>query len=152
MSPTDALTLLERFRNGQVPAEQVLHAFQAAPVVDLGFAAVDQHRALRKGFPEVIFGAGKTPEQVVAHPRRAASTATTARGGRKSRNVDRSTGTPLDGMVRIIGQADDGSTTRSVTRSDVSPGEGGPVDPPLFLGTDHSLPWFFTRYSTSAGT
>ena len=66
MSPTDALTLLERFRNGQVPAEQVLHAFQAAPVVDLGFAAVDQHRALRKGFPEVIFGAGKTPEQVVA--------------------------------------------------------------------------------------
>jgi len=66
MSPTDALTLLERFRNGQVPAEQVLQAFQAAPVVDLGFAVVDQHRALRKGFPEVIFGASKTPEQVVA--------------------------------------------------------------------------------------
>ena len=66
MSPTDALTLLERFRQGQVPAEQVLQTFQAAPVVDLGFAAVDQHRALRKGFPEVIFGAGKTPEQVVA--------------------------------------------------------------------------------------
>jgi NCAIR mutase (PurE)-related protein len=66
MSPTDALTLLERFRTGQVPAEQVLQAFQAAPVVDLGFAVVDQHRALRKGFPEVIFGASKTPEQVVA--------------------------------------------------------------------------------------
>jgi hypothetical protein len=66
MSPTDALTLLERFRKGQVPAEQVLQAFQAAPVVDLGFAVVDQHRALRKGFPEVIFGASKTPEQVVA--------------------------------------------------------------------------------------
>jgi NCAIR mutase (PurE)-related protein len=66
MSPTDALTLLERFRKGQVPAEQVLQAFQAAPVVDLGFAVVDQHRALRKGCPEVIFGASKTPEQVVA--------------------------------------------------------------------------------------
>ena len=66
MSPTDALTLLERFRQGQVPAEQVLQTFQAAPVVDLGFAAVDQHRALRKGFPEVIFGAGKTAQQVVA--------------------------------------------------------------------------------------
>ena len=66
MSPTDALTLLEHFRNGQVPVEQVLQAFQAAPVVDLGFAVVDQHRALRKGFPEVIFGASKTPEQVVA--------------------------------------------------------------------------------------
>jgi NCAIR mutase (PurE)-related protein len=43
----------------------VLQAFQAAPVVDLGFAQVDTHRALRKGFPEVIFGAGKTPKQVV---------------------------------------------------------------------------------------
>ena len=66
MSPTEALTRLECFRNGQVPVEQVLQAFQAAPVVDLGFAVVDQHRALRKGFPEVIFGASKTPEQVVA--------------------------------------------------------------------------------------
>jgi NCAIR mutase (PurE)-related protein len=44
----------------------VLRAFQAAPVQELGFAAVDTHRALRKGFPEVIFGAGKTPDQVVA--------------------------------------------------------------------------------------
>ena len=43
-----------------------MRAFQAAPVADLGFAQVDTHRALRKGFPEVIFGAGKTPTQVVA--------------------------------------------------------------------------------------
>ena len=45
--------------------DKVLQAFQAAPVVDLGFAQVDTHRALRKGFPEVVFGAGKTPEQVL---------------------------------------------------------------------------------------
>ena len=44
----------------------MLRAFQAVPVADLGFAQVDTHRALRKGFPEVIFGAGKTPTQVVA--------------------------------------------------------------------------------------
>jgi NCAIR mutase (PurE)-related protein len=43
----------------------VLQAFQAAPVADLGFAKVDTHRGLRRGFPEVIFGAGKTPDQVV---------------------------------------------------------------------------------------
>jgi len=42
-----------------------LRAFQAAPVADLGFAQVDLHRALRKGFPEVIFGAGKTRHQVL---------------------------------------------------------------------------------------
>jgi NCAIR mutase (PurE)-related protein len=65
MTTAEAAALLERFRAGKIPAEKVLHAFQAAPVADLGFAQVDTHRALRKNFPEVIFGAGKTPEQVV---------------------------------------------------------------------------------------
>ena len=62
---TEAIQLLEKFRAGGVSRDRVLLAFQAAPVADLGFAQVDTHRALRKGFPEVIFGAGKTPEQVV---------------------------------------------------------------------------------------
>ncbi len=61
----EAIRLLEQFRAGGVSREKVLQAFQAAPVADLGFAQVDTHRALRKGFPEVIFGAGKTPEQVL---------------------------------------------------------------------------------------
>jgi len=65
MTPNEAILLLEKFRAGGTSREAVLRAFQAAPVADLGFAAVDTHRSLRKGFPEVIFGAGKTPEQVV---------------------------------------------------------------------------------------
>jgi pyridinium-3,5-biscarboxylic acid mononucleotide synthase len=65
VTTTEAIKLLEKFRAGGISREKVLHAFQAAPAVDLGFAQVDTHRALRKGFPEVIFGAGKTPEQVV---------------------------------------------------------------------------------------
>lgn len=65
MTNTEAIQLLEKFRAGGASREQVLQAFQAAPIADLGFAQVDTHRALRKGFPEVIFGAGKTPEQVV---------------------------------------------------------------------------------------
>ena len=65
MTSAEAVQLLEQFRAGKIPREKVLHAFQAAPVADLGFAQVDTHRALRKNFPEVIFGAGKTPEQVV---------------------------------------------------------------------------------------
>ena len=65
MITADAARLLDQFRAGKIPRERVLRAFQAAPVADLGFASVDTHRALRKGFPEVIFGAGKTPEQVV---------------------------------------------------------------------------------------
>ena len=65
MTTAEAANLLERFRAGGIPRDEVLRAFQAAPVADLGFAQVDTHRALRKGFPEVIFGSGKTPEQVV---------------------------------------------------------------------------------------
>jgi pyridinium-3,5-biscarboxylic acid mononucleotide synthase len=62
---SEANALLDQFRAGQIDREKVLHAFLAAPVAGLGFAQVDTHRALRKGFPEVIYGAGKTPAQVV---------------------------------------------------------------------------------------
>ena len=65
VTTTEAIRLLEQFRAGGIGRDKLLQAFQAAPVADLGFAQVDTHRALRRGFPEVIFGAGKTPEQVV---------------------------------------------------------------------------------------
>lgn len=65
MTTAQAIQLLESYRAGKTSRDQVLHAFQAAPTADIGFAQVDTHRALRKGFPEVIFGAGKTPAQVV---------------------------------------------------------------------------------------
>jgi len=62
--------LLDEVRNGTVSpeiAEARLHDVMArSPFEDLGFARVDHHRALRKGFPEVVFGPGKTPEQIAA--------------------------------------------------------------------------------------
>lgn len=64
MTPAEAANLLDRFRSGEIPREEVLRSFQASPALDLGFAVVDTHRTLRKGFPEVIFGAGKTPAQL----------------------------------------------------------------------------------------
>src|SRR5262245_35157050 len=66
MTPDEAIALLEKFRMGKVRCEVVLRAFQAPQVADLGFAQVDTHRALRKGFSEVIFASGKTPPQIVA--------------------------------------------------------------------------------------
>ena len=57
---------MQRFKAGEIGEAAVLNAFRAEPIDDLGFAQVDAHRALRQGFPEVIFGAGKTPEQVAA--------------------------------------------------------------------------------------
>ena len=65
MTPEEGRKLLEDFRAGAVELAAVLRAFQAAPVAEFPFAQVDLHRALRKGFPEVIFGSGKTAEQVV---------------------------------------------------------------------------------------
>lgn len=66
MTSAEAIDLLEQFRAGRISRDRVLRAFQSAPIADLGFAQVDTHRALRKGFPEVVFGAGKTQAQVLA--------------------------------------------------------------------------------------
>lgn len=64
MTPNEASELLEQFRAGKVSKDKVLQVLRAAPVAELGFAQVDTHRGLRTGFPEVIYGAGKTPAQV----------------------------------------------------------------------------------------
>jgi len=50
--------------------EQLLQVLRQQPYEDLGFARVDHHRNARQGFPEVIFGQGKTPDQVAAIARR----------------------------------------------------------------------------------
>ena len=65
MTTADAVEILEKVRAGKIEVTDALAAFQAPPVSDLGFAQVDAHRALRKGFPEVIYGGGKTAAQVV---------------------------------------------------------------------------------------
>ena len=57
--------LLERVHAGGVSLEEALRELKDLPFADLGYAMVDHHRALRQGTPEVIFGLGKTPEQIV---------------------------------------------------------------------------------------
>jgi NCAIR mutase (PurE)-related protein len=64
--------LLTRVAEGSLPVSGALDALAAEPVESLGFATIDQHRALRQGFPEVVYGAGKTVEQVVMIARRIA--------------------------------------------------------------------------------
>lgn len=66
VTPEEAVQLLDQFQEGSITRDETLRAFQQAPFVDMGFAKVDTHRALRKGFPEVVFGEGKTPEQILA--------------------------------------------------------------------------------------
>lgn len=58
--------LLEQVASGRQSVEEALSALRTLPYEDLGFATLDHHRALRWGFPEVIFCSGKTPDQVAA--------------------------------------------------------------------------------------
>ncbi len=61
----DALRrLLESVRRGEASVEEALGRLRRLPYESLGFANVDHHRAVRKGFPEVVLAQGKTPEQV----------------------------------------------------------------------------------------
>lgn len=58
--------LLDSVREGNVDVDSALERLRHMPFEDLGFAKVDHHRALRHGMPEVVFGQGKTPEQIGA--------------------------------------------------------------------------------------
>ena len=57
--------ILQKVKNGTVSIEKAVGVLRTLPFEDLGFARVDHHRSLRQGFPEVIWGEGKTAEQII---------------------------------------------------------------------------------------
>jgi len=70
MTLSELRDLLEQVRQGTIdPGDAHLRLadhLSESPFEDLGFARVDHHRAIRQGFPEVIFGQGKTPDHIAA--------------------------------------------------------------------------------------
>lgn len=56
--------VLEAVRAGEMSVEDALLKIKTEPFEDIGYAKVDLHRKLRQGAAEVIYGAGKTPEQI----------------------------------------------------------------------------------------
>ena len=58
--------LLNKVKTGKITIEEALGQLRSLPFEDLGFTRVDHHRSLRKGFPEVIWGQGKTSEEIVS--------------------------------------------------------------------------------------
>ena len=58
--------LLEQVRAGAVDVDAAIERMRHLPFEDLGFAKIDHHRALRHGIPEVVFGKGKTADQISA--------------------------------------------------------------------------------------
>jgi NCAIR mutase (PurE)-related protein len=58
--------LLKKVKSGKTSVDQALTQLKSLPFEDLGFAKIDHHRSLRKGFPEVIWGEGKTSGQMLS--------------------------------------------------------------------------------------
>ena len=75
----DILNLLRGVAAGETTPEQALLLLKQSPFEDLGYAKVDFHRSIRQGAAEVIYGAGKTPEQIAG--------IAAAMGARGCRNV-----------------------------------------------------------------
>jgi hypothetical protein len=57
--------VLDGYKTGALSPAAAIERFRKLPFEDLGFANVDHHRSVRQGFPEVVFGAGKTDQEIV---------------------------------------------------------------------------------------
>ena len=57
--------ILEGVSEGRISVDEALLSLKREPFEDLGFAKIDLHRGIRQGVPEIVYGAGKTPDQIV---------------------------------------------------------------------------------------
>ena len=58
-------TTLEALQAGKISVDEALLAIKKEPFEDIGYAKIDLHRGIRQGMPEVIYGSGKTSEQII---------------------------------------------------------------------------------------
>ncbi len=79
--------VMEKVKKGKLKVDDALKKLKFMPFEDLGFAKIDHHRALRKGFPEVVFCQNKTKEQAVSIMKRMASVNSTILGTRASEEM-----------------------------------------------------------------
>lgn len=84
MNPEQLRKLLRDVQSGKVGVEEALNQLRFLPYEDIGFAKLDHHRWLRKGFPEVVLCQGKTVRQVVDIVEHLASTGNTVLATRAS--------------------------------------------------------------------
>ncbi len=66
MSQAKILKILEEVEHGNMSSNEALLQLKLEPFEDIDFAKIDTHRAVRQGIPEVIYGAGKTPLQIIS--------------------------------------------------------------------------------------
>src|SRR5262245_4690418 len=115
--------LLGQVARGEVAADaardQLAESLRARPFEDLGFARVDHHRSIRQGFPEVVLGLGKTPDQIAA-----IAAAIVGRGS--TLLVTRASAAAFDAVRAVVQQATYHPQASLITfrQNDVAPGKG----------------------------
>jgi len=115
--------LLGQVARGEVTSDaardQLAESLRARPFEDLGFARVDHHRSIRQGFPEVVLGLGKTPDQI------AAIAAEIVRRG-STLLVTRASAAAFDAVRAVVQQATYHPQASLITlrQNDVAPGKG----------------------------
>lgn len=129
MRPDRIADLLAAVRDGQLEIAEALEALARLPFADIGDAAVDHHRALRTGFPEVVLGAPKTPDQIV----RIASEI--ARGGCNVL-VTRVSPDKADAVRALLPELEHHPGARALVlrQCEIEPAGGGPI-PVVTAGT-----------------
>jgi NCAIR mutase (PurE)-related protein len=115
--------VLHQLRAGDITPEaahaRILQFLRHAPFEDLGFARVDHHRSIRQGYPEVVYGEGKTPSQIAAIAERI-----TAAG--HNLLVTRATAEAYTGVTAVLPGAVYSEIARTITCkvADVPAGKG----------------------------
>jgi NCAIR mutase (PurE)-related protein len=123
MTRLELRNLLQDVQAGRLTLEaahdRLLQFLRQAPFEDLAFARVDRHRSLRQGFPEVIFGPGKTPQQIAGIAQRIVAAG-------ESLLVTRTDRAAFDAVSAVIPDANFHDLARTITRSagDITPGRG----------------------------
>jgi NCAIR mutase (PurE)-related protein len=117
--------LLQDVQSGRLTPEaahdRILQVLRQAPFEDLGFARVDHHRHLRQGFPEVVFGLGKRPDQVAAIAARIVAAG-------ESLLVTRATKEAYDAVRAVVPDAEFHDLARTITLRVGNPSPGrGPI-------------------------
>jgi pyridinium-3,5-biscarboxylic acid mononucleotide synthase len=115
--------LLAQVARGDVAVDtahvQLTEMLRARPFEDLGFARVDHHRSIRQGFPEVVLGLGKTPDQIAAIAEEIVRRGSTLL-------VTRASVTAFDAVRAVVTQATYHPAASLITfrQNDVAPGKG----------------------------
>ena len=123
MTLSELRELLEQVRNGTLDSGEAQNRLadhlSESPFEDLGFARVDHHRAVRQGFPEVVFGQGKTPDQIAAIAEQSVARRHTLLVTRADENTHRA-------VTRVVPAATFHALARAITfrQGDVEAGKG----------------------------